>query len=114
MHDEPAGSEKSPETEKGPTMDRRPFVKPRLTIQRSSAGHFAAAGEADLFLETFEADGADHHLLADHVAWRAVHAHGFRELEVFIDRGFHLGARQILLEPRHVEAGILGSRQRTG
>src|SRR6185437_2911768 len=80
----------------------------------SAAGRFAAAGHADLFLEPLEPDRADHDLLADHIARRAVHAHGLGEFEVLLDGGLHLGACQILVEPRHVDAGILGGGQRMG
>src|SRR6202158_3801015 len=81
--------------------------------QREIAGDpstrgLAAAGNADLFLEAFEADRTDHHLLADHIARRAVHAHRFGEFEIFLDRGAHFGARQILFEPAGIEAGFLG------
>ena len=76
------------------------------------ACRLAAAGETDLFLEAVEADRADHHLLADHVARRAVHAHRLGELEVFLDRGAHFGACKILLDPGRVEAGFLGRRHR--
>src|SRR3984957_19595614 len=79
---------------------------------KSSARLFAAARNADLFLETLKADRADHDLLADHIARGAVHAHGFGELEVFLDRGLHFRARQILFDPRRIEAGILGGGDR--
>src|SRR4051795_11928291 len=76
------------------------------------AGCLAAAGDADLFLETVEADGADHDLLADHVARRAVHAHRFGKLEVFLDGGAYLGTGEVLLDPGGVEAGLLGRLER--
>src|ERR1700761_2982402 len=77
-----------------------------------SASRLAAAGNADLFLETVEADGADHDLLADHIARRAVHAHRFGELEVLLDGGPHLGALDVLLDLRGVETGFLGRLHR--
>src|SRR5947207_11749468 len=89
------------------------FVLP--TRQRrwgASTGRLATAGEADLFPEVVETDRPDHHLLADHVARRAVHAHCFGELEVFLDRGAHLRARKVLLDPRGIEAGLLGGCHR--
>src|SRR4029079_6569231 len=73
-----------------------------------SAGRLAAPGDADLFLQIVDADRADHDLLADHAARRAVHAHGLSELEVLFQRIAHFGARQVLLELAHVEADFLG------
>src|ERR1700741_667966 len=73
-----------------------------------SAGRLAAAGDADLFLQPFEADGADHNLLANHIAWRAVQAHLFGELEIILDRRLDLGVREILLDARGIVAGVLG------
>src|SRR4029453_1177357 len=67
------------------------------TKPAASARCLAAAGDADLFPQGVDADRADHDLLADHVARSAVHAHGFGELEVFLERAAHFGARQILL-----------------
>jgi len=45
------------------------FARKRL------ARRLAAAGEADFFLQAIETDCADHHLFADHITRRAVHAH---------------------------------------
>src|SRR6266481_8121458 len=77
----------------------------KQTGAKPSARRLAAAGEADLFLQAIEADGADHDLLADHIARRAVHAHVLGELEVFLQRRADLRARNILFQFRHVEAG---------
>src|SRR3954464_15713272 len=85
---------------------RRPFASDETLA--ASAGRLAAARDADLFLEALEADGADHDLLADHVARRAVEAHVLGELEVLLDGRLDLGAREILLDLRGVEAGFLG------
>src|SRR6476659_2729974 len=68
-----------------------------------STRRLAATGDADFFLEVIKADRADHHLLADHVARRAVHAHRLGELEVLLDSGAYLRARQILLDPGRIE-----------
>src|SRR5215469_5784688 len=68
------------------------------------AGRLAAAGNADLFLEVVETDGADHDLLADHVARSAVHAHRFGELEVLLEGGTHFGTGDVLLDSCGVEA----------
>src|SRR5215475_3720059 len=76
----------------------------------ASAGRLAATRNADLFLQTFEADGADHDLLADDVARRAVQAHLLGEPEVLLDGRLHLGAREVLFDLRSVETGVLGRR----
>src|SRR5258708_13294731 len=76
-----------------------------------SRRRLAAAGDADLLGKSIAADRADHHLLADHVARRAVHAHSFGELEIFLNRCAHFRARGILLKPGHVEAGFLGGAE---
>ena len=78
----------------------------------ASTGRLAAAGDADLFLQAFDTDGADHDLLADHIARRAVHAHRFSEFEVFLDGGAHLGTGDVFLDLRGVEAGLLGRLKR--
>src|SRR5215813_7856695 len=75
-----------------------------------SAGRFAAARDADLLLEAVEADGADHDLLADDVARRAAEAHVLGELEVLLDGRLDLGAGEILIDLRGVEAGLFGRR----
>src|SRR5216684_7529341 len=51
-----------------------------------STRRLATAGDADLFPEVVETDRADHHLLADHVARRAVHAHRFGDLVGWVER----------------------------
>src|SRR5215469_7842539 len=76
------------------------------------AAGLAAAGDVDLLLERGEPDGADHDLLADDVARRAVEAERLGDLHVLIDRGAHLVGRHVLLQARHVEAGLLGGRER--
>src|SRR5258705_7947038 len=78
----------------------------------ASTRRLAATGDADFFLEIIKADRADHHLLADHVAWRAVHTHRLGEFEVFLDRGAHFRARKILLDLSCIEAGLLGGCHR--
>src|SRR5438105_2165138 len=58
------------------------------------------------------ADRANHDLLADDVARRAVHAERFRQLEIFLERGAHFLAAEILFQLRHVETGFLGRGKR--
>src|SRR5258708_13651636 len=77
-----------------------------------SARRLAATGEADLFLQAVEADGADYDLLADHVAGRAVHAHRLGELEILLDVSFHFRACQILFDPGGIEPGFLATTHR--
>src|SRR4029079_17781615 len=76
-----------------------------------SAARLAAARGIDLFPERLEADRADHDIVADHVARRAVEPERFGELETFLQGRLHLGARHILVEPRNVEAAVLGVRK---
>src|SRR3569623_2275233 len=57
-----------------------------------SALVLAAAGGADVLLQLRQADRADHDLVADHVARRAVQAQRLGELEVLLERRLHLGA----------------------
>src|SRR5262245_51301702 len=78
------------------------------------AGRLAAAGVVDLFLERRKADGADHHLAADHVARRAVESELLGELEALLDARSHLVAADVALDPRHVEADLLRRRERAG
>src|SRR5215467_8332624 len=87
---------------------RRPIVEARL----GSAGRLAAARAVDLFLERVQADRTDEDIVAHDVAGRAVEAERLGELEVFLDRGFDLVARHVLLDPRDVEADVLGGRER--
>src|SRR5690242_12769241 len=89
---------------------RRPCVPERA--KQRSAGGLAAACDADLFLQALEADRADHDLLADDIARRAVQAHLLGELEVLLDGRLDLGAREILFDLRGVEAGFLGRGHR--
>src|SRR5215831_725029 len=85
----------------------------RLSKARlGSAGRLAAARAVDLFLERIQADRADEDIVAHDVAGRAVEAERLGELEVFLDRGFDLVARHVLLDPRDVEADVLGGRER--
>src|SRR4051812_25514406 len=79
-----------------------------------SARRLAAAGDADLLRKGIAADGANHDLLANHVARRAVHTHRFGELEILLERGAPFRARHILVELCHIEAGLLGRSQRAG
>src|ERR1035438_8424434 len=97
---------------------KRPAEPPASSLQllkrepRRSAGRLAATGGADLFLQPVKPDRADHHLLADHIARRTVHAHGLGELEVFLDRRFRFRARHVLFKLCHIETGILRSEER--
>src|ERR1700721_1436388 len=107
MHDErvaPEAAQKKPAV--GPPAVS--FIDAATIEDRKcrSARRFAAAGHADLFLQAIEPDGADHHLLADHVTRRAVHAHLLGELEVFLDGGAHFRACKVLFQSGYVEAGI--------
>src|SRR6516162_9041605 len=86
----------------------RPIVEARL----GSAGRLAAARAVDLFLERVQADRADEDIVAHDVAGCAVEAERLGELEVLLDRGFDLVARHVLLDPRDVEADVLGGRER--
>src|SRR5262252_8030725 len=76
-----------------------------------SARRLAATRGVNLFLESIEADGADDDILAHDVARRAVEAQRLGELEAFLDRGFHLVARHVLLDLRDVEPDLLRRRQ---
>src|SRR5215469_596081 len=78
----------------------------------SSAGRLAAARGVQLFLEGAEPDRADHHVAANDVARRAVETERLGELEALLELRFHLVARHVLLDLRHVEADLLGDRQR--
>src|SRR5580692_1749421 len=66
----------------------------------------------DFLLQRVEADGAHHQFGADHIARRAADAEGVGELHVLVDGGLDFVAVHILLDPRHVEAGVLGGRER--
>src|SRR5215468_5040711 len=81
-------------------------LKPRTAPAgaRNSAGRLAAARGVELFLEGTEPDRADHHVAADDVARRAVEAERLGELEALLELRFHLVARHVLLDLRHVEA----------
>src|SRR5437879_12739519 len=75
---------------------------------RQSARRLAAAGGADLLLQSLKPDRADHHLFADHVARRTVHSHRFGKLEIFLDRGFRFRACHVLFELCGMDASVLG------
>ena len=60
-------------------------LRPMIATQKM----YAMRTRPDL---SFDTDGADYDLLADHVARRAVHAHRFGELKVLLDGGADLGA----------------------
>src|SRR5580704_12889379 len=62
----------------------------------------------DFFLQGVEPNGAHHQFGADHIARRAADAERVGELHILVDRGLDLVAVHILLDPRHVEAGIFG------
>src|SRR5262249_8903450 len=91
---------------------RRPFA---IAMERvTSAGRLAAACDADLLLQAVKADSADHDLLADHIARRTVQPHVFGELEVLFDGCLDLGAGEIFLDLRGVEASVLCRGHRPG
>src|SRR5262249_27863607 len=96
------------------TKGRRRAPASAVTVERASAGGLAAARDADLLLQALEADRANHDLLADHVARRSVQAHFFGKLHILFDGRLDLGAREILLDPRGVEAGVLCRSHGTG
>src|SRR5262245_6604961 len=75
------------------------------------AARLAAARSVDLLLERLEADRANHNIVADYVAWRAIKPERFGKLEAFLQGRLHFGARNVLVEPRHVEADVLGDGQ---
>src|SRR5450631_818202 len=69
---------------------RRPIAIKRLWVALT-AGRLAAARGVDLFLQPGKADGAHDHVGADHIARRTVEAERLGELEILVERGFHLG-----------------------
>src|SRR5450631_3777575 len=75
----------------GRRASRRPIAFKRLWVALA-AGRLAAARGVDLFLQSGKADGAHDHVGADHIARRTVEAERLGELEVLVERGFHLGA----------------------
>src|SRR5580693_5256560 len=90
--------------------EKRPAAWPAFLLDLlderriSSTRSLAAARHPDLFLQSVKPDRADHDLLPDHVARRAIQAHVFGKLEVLLDRRLDLRASEILLDPGHVEA----------
>src|SRR5262249_57325478 len=79
----------------------------------ASAGRLAAAARGvDLVLERTEADGADHDVVADHVARRAVEAERLGELEALLDLRLDLVAGHVLLDARDVETHLLADGER--
>src|SRR6266851_7510677 len=78
-----------------------------------SARRLAATRVVDLFLEGLEADRADHHVGADHVARRAVHPERLGDLVALLERCLDLVARKVLLDAPDIETDLLGDRQRT-
>src|SRR5215217_1978955 len=110
MRDEPRAP-KTCSKQKEPTRQPAPLLADAATLDGCGyrlAGRLAAACNADLFPEILDADRADHHLIADHVTRRAVHAHGFGEFEVLLEGGAYFRARKIFLKPSDIEAGLLG------
>src|SRR3569832_1160076 len=93
---------------------KRPVLRTGLRVRwwwsTTLAGRFAAAGDADLFPQALKPDGPDHDLLADDVAQHAVQAHLLGKLHVLLDGRLDLVTREILLDPRGVEAGLLCRR----
>src|SRR5262249_13803375 len=79
---------------------RRPLWLQQVALRQalSSAGCLAATGHVDLFLECCQPDSADHRLVADHVARRAVEPHGFGDLEALSERVLPLVARSSFRE----------------
>ncbi len=59
-------------------------------------------------------DGADHDIVADDIAWRAVETERLGKLEALLKGRLDFGAREILFQARHVEADVLGYRKRAG
>src|SRR5215207_6526099 len=86
-------------------------LKWRFRSQQLANG-LAAARVVDPLLERGEADSADHDIAAYHIARRAVEAECLRELEALLQRRLHLFAGHVLLQPRHVEADLLGDCDR--
>src|SRR6185503_5314602 len=72
-----------------------------------SAIRLSAARGVDLFLQRIEADRADHHIIADNIAWRPVEAECLGKLEVLLQCSFYLRACHVLVEPGHVEPDVL-------
>src|SRR5688572_28808705 len=66
----------------------------------------------DLLPQHREADGPDHHVVVDDVAWRAVEPERLGELHAFLQGRLDLVALEVLLQPRHVEADFLGDGKR--
>src|SRR4029077_6345737 len=101
---------------KGRRRSRRggPRLGGKTTDGPPSAAWLAAAGGVDLFLQRLEGDRADHDVVADYITRRAIEAEGLGELEAFLQRGLDLRACQVLVQAPHVEADVLGNRERTG
>src|SRR5262245_15389842 len=78
----------------------------------SSAGSLAAAGGIYLFSQRFEANRADHDIVADHVAWGAAETERLGKFEALLQRRLYFRTRQIFFEPGHIETNVLGNRQR--
>src|SRR5271170_805072 len=66
----------------------------------------------DLVFQLINADGADHDLVADHVARRTADTERVGKLHVLVDRLLHLVAVHVLLEARHIETDFLGNGER--
>src|SRR5579884_1470222 len=62
----------------------------------------------NLVLELVVAHRADHHVLADNEARRAVDLQSVGHLHHFLDAGLRLGARHVLVQAIHVDAHLLG------
>src|SRR5262245_16439683 len=73
-----------------------------------SAGCLAAARGVDLFLQGGKANRADHDAVANDVARRAVQAELLGKPEALLQTAADFVAGEIALEPRHVDAHLLG------
>src|ERR1700733_4532096 len=66
----------------------------------------------EFLFQGVQSHGADNQLGADHIARRAVDAERVGELHILVDRGLDLVAVHVLVDPRHVEAGVFGGGKR--
>src|ERR1700689_2025652 len=66
----------------------------------------------ELLFQGIESHGADNQLGADDIARCTADAERVGKLHILVDRDLDLVAVHILLDPRHVEARVFGSRKR--
>src|SRR5216684_6417914 len=69
---------------------------------------------ADLLLERRQADRADDNFGADDIARGAVEPQCLGDAHVLLERGLGFVAGHVLFDARHVEADLLGDRERMG